>query len=430
MARSQSAERSEAARAGGVSSAGLSWRCTGQREKPVEPLPDGPATQYCTTFKGDDQMMRPREIHDLVKDAVECSVYIRPKAPGLSLSELIEVGKQVGYEEGELRDGIQYAIQANDIVQNGSRLEPGERTNPLWDQLQYRTDPDFRNIEAFDHVQKELRDVARKLGAGRASIERTVLVERGAARGLSSNDIEIAIRVFVYAKHLIEKGDVLSFAPGRENRTLPSEQLTASRNAGVAPRPRPRLQSVHSHVRDVIERRTDGRSHAVQSLDAFAERLSALGYGVFRSWWIQTVSELGRLDVALNPVAASVLSAALVEGALTFVAKFAHGLGSGVMGSKTFDEAPPKWKIDGLVSGASSGGNSAILDAGSRNRADALIKVRQRIHAGRMLVDHPKGVPDLRPEEARDAKQTAELVVRRVIDWLDRNPPPSSATQT
>jgi len=41
----------------------------------------------------------------------------------------------------------------------------------------------------------------------------------------------------------------------------------------------------------------------------------------------------------------------------------------------------------------------------------------------RMLHDFPNGVPDLRPEEARDAKITADLVARRVLDWLERFPP-------
>jgi hypothetical protein len=51
-----------------------------------------------------------------------------------------------------------------------------------------------------------------------------------------------------------------------------------------------------------------------------------------------------------------------------------------------------------------------------------LIKVRQRIHAGRMISDYPAGVPDLRPEESREAKATADLVVRRVLDWVRRYP--------
>ncbi len=35
-----------------------------------------------------------------------------------------------------------------------------------------------------------------------------------------------------------------------------------------------------------------------------------------------------------------------------------------------------------------------------------------------MLSLHPHGPPDLRPEEAREAKAIAELVVRNVLDWL------------
>lgn len=185
---------------------------------------------------------------------------------------------------------------------------------------------------------------------------------------------------------------------------------------------RPLIGKLHPIVRDIVERRADGRCSSVEPLEAFSENLLPLGYGVFRSWWIQSVAELQRLELSLNPVAVAVISAALVEGCLTFVVKHARSLGLGVMGSKTFDGPPQTWKIDDLVSSASSGGPAAILDSSLRNRADFLIKVRQRIHAGRMLVDHPAGVPDLRPEEARDAKLTAELVVRRVIDWLERHP--------
>jgi hypothetical protein len=40
-----------------------------------------------------------------------------------------------------------------------------------------------------------------------------------------------------------------------------------------------------------------------------------------------------------------------------------------------------------------------------------------------MLSEYPAGVPDLRPEQAREAIQTAEVVVRRVLDWLQKYPP-------
>ena len=85
---------------------------------------------------------------------------------------------------------------------------------------------------------------------------------------------------------------------------------------------------------------------------------------------------------------------------------------------------PRTWKIDDLVASAARGGDSAILDEPTRMRAVGLINARQRIHAGRMLSEFPTGsAPDLRPDEARDAKATAEQVVRRVLDWLERYPP-------
>src|SRR5205823_2232821 len=105
----------------------------------------------------------------------------------------------------------------------------------------------------------------------------------------------------------------------------------------------------------------------------------------------------------------------------------ARSLGLGVLGSKTFEEPPQRWKIDDLVASACAGGSAAILDPAARHRADELIKVRQRIHAGRMLSEYPGGVPDLRPEEAREARGSAELIVRRVSDWVQRHPPVPSA---
>jgi hypothetical protein len=176
-------------------------------------------------------------------------------------------------------------------------------------------------------------------------------------------------------------------------------------------------------VKDIIERRTDGRPQHAEPLDAFAEQLDRLQYGPFRLWWTQTVAELRRGDAQSSPVSVCVLAAALVEGALTFVVRHARNRNLGVFRSKACDGDPRTWRIDDLVASAASGSDSAILDIPTKNRAEILIRTRQRIHAGRMLSEFPGGVPDLRPEEARDAKATAELVVRRVLDWLERYPP-------
>jgi hypothetical protein len=114
----------------------------------------------------------------------------------------------------------------------------------------------------------------------------------------------------------------------------------------------------------------------------------------------------GKATLSSSPVASLVLAAALVEGALTFVVKHARSQGLGVLASKDFDREPRNWKIDSLVASAAHGGDSAILDGPMRQRAEGLINARQRVHAGKMLSEFPDGTaPDLRPDEARDAKE-------------------------
>ena len=108
---------------------------------------------------------------------------------------------------------------------------------------------------------------------------------------------------------------------------------------------------------------------------------------------------------------------------MAFILTHARKLDLAVFRSSDFERDPRSWSINALVASAASGGESAVLDAPAKARAETLCRTRQRIHAGRMLSEHPAGVPDLKPEEARDAKATAELVVRRILDWLVMYPP-------
>jgi hypothetical protein len=107
-----------------------------------------------------------------------------------------------------------------------------------------------------------------------------------------------------------------------------------------------------------------------------------------------------------------------VEAALTFVVKRGRALDSGPFKSSDFDGEPRSWKIDDLVKSAASGRDHAVFNSAVKARVDTLIRNRQRIHAGRMLSDYPNGVPELRPEEARDAKHVADAAIRAVLDWL------------
>jgi hypothetical protein len=353
------------------------------------------------------------EVLKFIRAALECSVYVSPTDPGLTHAEIIEVGARAGFQPGEIGDALP---QVADQLRSGPRLLPSQTIVTFWGIYQDE-DPEYRNFSAFDFVFSELRASVRVEGAQKARIERSVLVERAIAGGIPRNDVEVAITMSVMAQHLVEKDGLLRFAPRREHAPLPSEQRRNVRAPTIRYEARLRAYQL---VRDVIERRTDGRRRHPESLDAFADELENLGYGPFRLWWKQIVVELRRGDTQLSPVSGCVLAAALVEGALTFVVKHARGLG--VMGSKDFDQEPRYWRLEKLVASASAGGDSAILDSATRARTDQLVRVRQRIHAGRMLSDFPGGPPDLRPEEARDARQTADLVVRRILDWLDNHP--------
>jgi hypothetical protein len=163
-------------------------------------------------------------------------------------------------------------------------------------------------------------------------------------------------------------------------------------------------------VRDIIERRTDGRPATSNPLDAFESCLSALGHERFRAWWIQQRHEL-RLAGPMQPTTSLVLSASLAEGALAFVVPRAqkHGLMTRIDITK-----PRQWGFDDMVKGANSGNPAIdpILDEPTSIRALQLNATRQRIHAGFLIDTVASGpIPDLKPEEARDGVQTAESVV-------------------
>lgn len=361
-----------------------------------------------------------QQIKAILAAALECSFYIAPEEPGLTHDELFAVGTRLGLQQGEMNDAV------GEVADIFMGMRPSERLLPKrdahlvhWQYFIFDEDPDFRDIRAFDAIYSEWRNSARANGASQVRLERSMLTERAVKSGISRLAIQTAISILVFCEVFEEKNGVLRPKSIYGDITLPSEN--AKTNGIRQKMSKPARRTAYPIVQDVIARRHDGRLTASEPFDAFASILSELGYGPFRLWWQQLVTELRLTDAQTHSTATTVLAAALVEGALTFIVRRARDLGQGVMGSKTFDDSPTRWRIEDLLSGASSGRENAVLDEPTRRRADQLVKSRQRIHAGRMLSDFPGGPPDLRPEEARDAKATAELVVRRVLDWLQKN---------
>ncbi len=359
-----------------------------------------------------------REIVSLLNAALECSVYVSPRDPGLTYQELGEIAKRAGYLDGEINDALPHVGVG---FFGRPRRMPSEQETALWACF-FPEDPEYKDYAALDLVFEELNLRLRSEGEARAQIERSVLVERAAAKGIPRQNMEVAITWLVMAKQLGEKDNVIRFAHrGATVRQLPS----ATRGNQVHMDSKPNRARAYPLVKDVIARRADGRPRHVEPLDAFGDELEKLGYRQFRMWWTQTVSELRLSDPSSTPVAVAVLAAALVEGALTFVVK--HARTAGQFQSPDYEREPRNWKVDNLLASAASGGPAAILDLQTKVRAETLIRTRQRIHAGRMLSDYPAGPPDLRPDEARDAKGAAEQVVRAVLDWLQKNPPPATS---
>jgi hypothetical protein len=327
-----------------------------------------------------------QEVSSFLAAALECSVFCSPLQPGLTVEELIEVASRAGYQKGEVMDAL---LRVTTRYFGQKLLLPSPTTMSSWVFLAPE-DPDFRNFDAFDFVINELNTLAKAEGAARAAILRDVVVERAAAKGIDHRDIQLAITYQVMASILAEKDGVLRFPNGQGVRALPSDQL---RSTPQHTHRKPWRKKAYPLVKDIIERRSDGRPNYAEPLDAFADQLDSLNYGHFRLWWKQTVAELRQTDPNTAPTSSSVLAAALVEGVLTFVVNHARNMGRGVFQSKDFERPPRNWKIDDLVASATTGGATAILDTPTKNRAETLIRSRQRIHAGRFLSEFPNGPP-------------------------------------
>ena len=362
-----------------------------------------------------------QQVVQLLQAAIEASVYVAPTDPGLTTAELYEVGRRLGLKDGEIGDAMpQVAVQY--FGGSDRRLLSPEHAWAMPGHLIYMEDPELRNPEAFDFVVSQLNEMAREVGAGNASLNREIIVARAATKSIPRHDVEVAVALMLLSQQLVADGEVIQFKFRQAGpQQLPSSNLNQPNARQLLTNKRARTEAM-PHVKDVIARRMDGRSQSAEPLGAFAEQLEILGYGHFRLWWAQTLNELERTDPTASPLSALVLAAALVEGALAFVVKHARSLGLGVFGSTNFSNDPRTWRIDDLVASAARGGDTAILDNHTKSRADGLIATRQRIHAGRMLSEFPRNLPDLKPEEAREAKAVAAQVVRRILDWLERYP--------
>jgi hypothetical protein len=199
--------------------------------------------------------MMNQEVIKFIQEALECSVYIAPKEPGLTFDEVLEIGKKIGLQAGEIGDALPFAAK---VYIGVKMLLPSDNAMAAWC-LYFPEIPNYRNFAAFDFVVSQLNTSVRAEGARNARLERTLIVERAVAQHIPRNDIEVAITMQVMAGQLTDDDGVLRFPSGQwqGERGLPSATLQAQ-SRGHATRRDSRAR-LHPHVKDVIERRTDGR---------------------------------------------------------------------------------------------------------------------------------------------------------------------------
>lgn len=224
---------------------------------------------------------RDNQVQALVRAALECTVYIAPIDPGLTGEEMSEVATRLGVERGELHAALG---QEAGVHGRGNRLLPNPNRILPWLLLRHE-DPEYRNFEAMDFVHTTLHELARKEGYDRARLERGVLVERGCARGLKRHDLEVALTIFAMREYVTVADGIVHMKPAYKNRMLPTRERDQHRpDHGI--RADEARQVAYAAVKDVVERRTDGRHAHAEPFDAFSEEIGRLGYGQFRVWWL------------------------------------------------------------------------------------------------------------------------------------------------
>jgi len=271
-------------------------------------------------MRGQEQVKR------IVRALLECTVYIAPIDPGLTMEEMVEAGHRLSVEPGEVRDAVNSEVV---VYGESGRLLPNPGHILSWLSLRWE-DPEYRNLDAIDFVHAEFMALGRSEGVAHAQVGRGVLVERGTAKGLIRHDVEVAITLLTMQRHLVAEAGTLKMSPTYAMRIAPKAEREQFPRGEV--RRDEYRANAYPVVADIISRRHDGRRLRAEPLEAFGEELARLGLGHFGLWWTQMVSEMRRGDPQLVPVSVTVLCAALVEGALTFVVRHGRQLRVGPFG--------------------------------------------------------------------------------------------------
>ncbi len=363
------------------------------------------------------QPITAQNAHELAADIVLASLFANPQDHGLTPDEVLQIGQQLGAPPGRMKDGIEAAYRAHWIVfgKNGRYVAAANRvTAMMW--FHVRSENDVRNPAAFDAVQKYLCDLADQVTAAKARAQKDVLVAHAVRAGISERDALATIELMLLGAQLVEEDSLLRLASPGQQFYSHVEQFRA---APVAASQRPvELSKLMPLAAEVINRREPGRATHPEPLIEFEHRLKKMGKDYYSDWWRFIRNELALMGDENMPTAVVVHCGSLCEGALSLVVEKGRSINGSL--SQKLSADPRDWRYHQLLTAAKMGVPPIIKDEQFYQRCMVLNATRQRIHAGRLIAEpqnYPR--PDARPEEAREARMVADLLVRAILDWLD-----------
>lgn len=137
--------------------------------RPLSALLSNPL-KYIPVFKSTAEAMVShmslQPVIQFIQAALECSVYVEPREPGLTREEVFEVGKRAGFQDGEIGDALAHARLQHSALRY---LLPGSQA-AMWHIFIFREEPDYRNLTAFDFALSELQASVRAEGVKNAQL--------------------------------------------------------------------------------------------------------------------------------------------------------------------------------------------------------------------------------------------------------------------
>lgn len=384
---------------------------------------------------------------DLVAWALEASMYFEPRRPGLTPTELTELGAHFG-------------VTASAIdTQLRGRTTVGGRVAPFGiDPSFFATyEGDLRNVRAFDHVVTGFKAIAEATGQRPPIVDRDALVASGAAAGIPTVDLELAIATYRAFESVPEADPTWELRRVKPGTALPSAQREGP--AGRKITRRERFAELVEHVKGALARRPGNAPSAAASspgaptaarapaapaaarvaaqpmaappapavraplesfpdaddadgadpVTAFRRRLPSIGQPRLISWWAQLDHDLRVAEQHGAALTQCLLVATLLEIALTTACPRPRDLKPDVKGK------PVRWALPEIAKAASAIG----VDDRLRARIERLYKARLRVNVAKTL-EGPGPITDITADDAAEAVETLRATVRIVLAFHER----------